>query len=84
MKSIGIVRRIDALGRIVIPKEMRKSLYLEEGDPVDISSENDAIVIRKSGSVCVFCGKNGGDLTTFRGRSVCASCLHELGEKQDD
>ena len=38
MKSIGIVRRIDALGRIVIPKEMRKSLYLAEGDPVDISA----------------------------------------------
>lgn len=83
MKSIGIVRRIDALGRIVIPKEMRKSLYLAEGDPVDISAENDAIVIRKSGAVCVFCGKSGSDLSTFRGRSVCAACLAELGEKQD-
>lgn len=83
MKSMGIVRRIDALGRIVIPKEMRKALYLEEGDPVDISSENDAIVVRKSGTVCVFCGKNGGDLFQFRGRSVCASCLRELGEKRD-
>ena len=83
MKSIGIVRRIDALGRIVIPKEMRKMLYLAEGDPGDISAENDAIVIRKSGSVCVFCGKNTADLTVFRGRSVCASCLAELGEKKD-
>ena len=83
MKSIGIVRRIDALGRIVIPKEMRKMLYLEEGDPVDISAENDAIVLKKSGAVCVFCGKSGGDLTTFRGRSVCAACLRELGEKKD-
>ena len=83
MKSIGIVRKIDALGRIVIPKEMRRSLYLEEGDPVDISAENDAIVIRKACTVCVFCGKNGGDLTQFRGRSVCGSCLRELGEKKD-
>ena len=83
MKSIGIVRRIDALGRIVIPKEMRKMLYLAEGDPVDISAENDAIIVRKSGTVCVFCGKNNGDLTIFRGRSVCASCIKEIGEKQD-
>lgn len=83
MKSIGIVRKIDALGRIVIPKEMRKMLYLAEGDPVDISAENDTIVIRKSGTVCVFCGKNGGDLSTFRGRSVCASCLREIAENKD-
>ena len=50
---------------------------------VQLDELHDAIVIRKSGSVCVFCGKNGGDLTTFRGRSVCAACLRELGEKKD-
>ena len=83
MKSIGIVRRIDALGRIVIPKEMRKMLYLEEGDPAHISADNDANVLKKSGAVCVFCGKSGGDLSTFRGRSVCAARLRELGEKKD-
>ena len=82
MKSIGIVRKIDGLGRIVVPKEMRDRLFIEEGDPLDIMVEDDAIVIRKSGSCCIFCGKSGERLIPFRGRSICPSCRSELkGEK---
>ena len=80
MKSIGIVRKIDGLGRIVVPKEMRTRLYIDEGDPVDISIENDTIMIRKSGSVCVFCGKGSMDMTEFRGRPICPQCRAELAK----
>lgn len=79
----SITRRIDQLGRVVIPMSMRKANNLGIRDPVDISVENDAIVIRKSGPGCVFCGKRDGDLLTFHGRAICKSCRQEITEKKD-
>ena len=78
----GITRRIDKLGRVVIPISMRKANNLGVEDPVDISVENDSIVIRKSGPACVFCGKKDGNLLTFRGRTICKSCLQEIAENK--
>ncbi|MBY0223806.1 MULTISPECIES: AbrB/MazE/SpoVT family DNA-binding domain-containing protein [Sporosarcina] len=47
MRSLGIVRKVDHLGRIVIPKELRKSLQLDKGDPIEIFAEDDRIILRK-------------------------------------
>ncbi|PIC62882.1 hypothetical protein CSV79_14670 [Sporosarcina sp. P13] len=47
MKSLGIVRKVDHLGRIVIPKELRKSLLIDKGDPIEIFAEDDRIILRK-------------------------------------
>ncbi len=77
MKATGIVRKIDALGRVVIPKELRDKMYIEDGDPLEIFVENDAIVIQKYAAVCVFCG-SGEDLRHYKGRNVCRSCTAEL------
>ena len=75
--TTGIVRRIDELGRIVIPIEIRKRFGLAEKDPVEISVRGESILLTKAHSVCVFCG--GADaLEDFRGRAVCRSCIGDL------
>lgn len=77
MKATGIVRKIDALGRVVIPKELRDKMYIEDGDPLEIYVENDAVIIKKFAEICVFCGSDR-ELTHFRGRNVCSSCASAL------
>lgn len=77
MKATGIVRKIDALGRVVIPKELRDKMYIEDGDPLEIFVEGDAIVIQKYAAVCVFCGSRE-ELTHYKGRSVCRTCTVAL------
>jgi len=78
MKSKGIVRRLDDLGRIVLPIEMRRSFDLAEHDRVEISIENDAIVLRKHQTGCIFCGGTR-DLKEYRGKLVCAKCAQNVG-----
>ena len=79
MKSSGIVRNIDELGRIVVPKEMRKALDIKDNDPVEITMEGDRIILRKRVSRCVFCGAEN-DLVVFKGKKVCKSCLEEIAK----
>ena len=73
----GIVRRIDELGRIVIPIEIRKRFGLAEKDPVEISVRGESILLTKAHAACVFCGAAEG-LEDFRGRTVCRDCIREL------
>ncbi len=80
MKSIGIVREIDQLGRIVIPKELRKVYDIAEGEHMEILTEGDAIILRKFNRSCVFCGE-GDDLVNYKGKFVCRSCLGKLNDK---
>ena len=80
MKSTGIVRRIDELGRVVLPIELRRTMNLEVRDPVEIYMEGDSIVLRKYEAACLFCGGNH-QVTTFRGKPVCLDCLRQLREK---
>lgn len=80
MKSTGIVRKVDELGRIVLPIEMRRTLEIAEKDPVEIYVEGDSVILRKYQATCVFCGGTK-DLTQFKGRNVCASCIGKLKEK---
>lgn len=77
MKATGIVRSIDELGRIVVPKEFRKSIGISAGDPVEISCENNRIVIAKYFHVCHFCGATEG-ISEFKGKNICDGCLSEL------
>ena len=59
MKSTGIIRKVDDLGRIVLPIELRRSLGIAEQDPLEIFVQEDNIVLRKYSSVCIFCGSSG-------------------------
>jgi transcriptional pleiotropic regulator of transition state genes len=80
-RSTGIIRRIDELGRIVIPIEIRKRFGLGEKDPLEISVEEDTILLAKPHSVCVFCGRDAA-LREHRGRAVCRDCITELARER--
>ena len=77
MKSTGMSRKVDDLGRVVIPAEMRKAFGIREGDQIDIGVEEDRIILQRKHDLCVFCSSSN-DLKEFRDRMVCASCIHEL------
>ena len=78
MKTKGIVRRLDDLGRIVLPIEMRRSFDLAEHDRVEICMEGDTIVLRKYEPNCLFCG-SPKDLKEFHGKQICAKCAKSIG-----
>lgn len=79
MKSTGIVRRIDDLGRVVLPKELRQTLHISEKDSLEIYMDDDKIILSKyiPSCTCIFCDEDN-DLQEFRGKNVCASCATEL------
>jgi len=79
MKSTGIVRRIDDLGRIVLPKETRKIMELPEGTPMEIYTEGEAIVLKKYEPACIFCG-DAKNVKNFKGKNICSKCLNELSQ----
>ena len=74
MKSTGIVRKVDELGRVVIPIELRRTMDIEEKDALEIYVDGDKIILRKYEPACVFCG-NAKDVENFRGKNVCKECL---------
>lgn len=80
MKSTGIVRKLDDLGRIVLPIELRRTLEIEEKDPLEIFIEDNMIVLKKYQPACIFCG-NAKDVFTYRGRNICPDCIEDLGKK---
>ena len=71
MKSTGIVRKVDELGRIVLPIELRRTLNIELKDPVEIYVDGQSIVLRKHEPTCVFCG-GSKKIAPFKGKNVCA------------
>ena len=82
MKSIGIVRKIDELGRIVLPIETRRQLELEPKDGVEIFVDEDRIILKKYQPCCMFCN-DGDDIVLFKEKKICRKCLLELKAKQD-
>ncbi len=78
MKSTGIVRKVDELGRIVLPIELRRNLDIEERDSLEIYMDGDKIVLRKYEPACVFCG-SAEDLVNYKGKNVCGACADALG-----
>ena len=79
MKSIGIVRKVDELGRIVLPIELRRTLDIAEKDSLEIYVDEDAIVLRKYQPACIFCD-NSKDIVVFKGKNVCPDCLKSISE----
>ncbi len=73
MAGQGIRRKIDDLGRVVIPSQFRRALGIDEGDELEITLESDRVVIGPAIDQCTFCGAEG-ELTTFRDKPVCWSC----------
>lgn len=79
MKVSGIVRNVDPLGRVVIPKEMRKILGINEGDLIEIVKVDNDVVLRKYSKGCIFCG-NDKDIREFRNIIVCDGCKKALSK----
>ena len=77
MKTTGIVRNIDELGRIVIPKETRKHLDIKTNDPLEISTIEDTIVIQKYVKGCTLCGSSD-DVMEFHDKKLCGKCIAEI------
>jgi transcriptional pleiotropic regulator of transition state genes len=77
MKSTGIVRKVDELGRIVLPIELRRTLDIAEKDSLEIYVDDDRIILRKYEPTCVFCGSSK-DVLSFKGKNICPNCLSEL------
>ena len=77
MKATGIVRRIDDLGRVVIPKEIRRTMRIREGDPLEIYTEGNSVILRKHEASCVFCGSNK-KVTLYKDKCICDNCRREL------
>lgn len=79
MKSTGIVRKVDELGRIVLPKELRTTLGIAQRDPLEIYIDGENIILRKYEPACIFCG-SASDVTTFMDKKVCAECAAKISK----
>ncbi|HIU44644.1 MAG TPA: AbrB/MazE/SpoVT family DNA-binding domain-containing protein [Candidatus Ventrousia excrementavium] len=77
MKSTGIVRKIDELGRIVLPIEMRHTMHIEPRDSMEIFVDGNSIILRKYEQECIFCGSTK-KVSVFKDRCVCENCRKEL------
>ncbi len=77
MKSTGIVRKVDELGRIVLPIELRRTLDIEIKDALEIYVDGNSIILKKYEPACIFCG-NAKDVLTYKEKIICQDCLDEL------
>jgi transcriptional pleiotropic regulator of transition state genes len=77
MKSIGVVRKVDELGRIVIPKSLRETLDIKEKDALEIFTDNDRIILQKYHPACEFCS-NADDIVYFGEKRLCRACIEKI------
>lgn len=77
MKATGITRPLDPLGRITLPKEIRRSFDMKTGDALEIYTEDNSIVLKKSKVSCIICG-NSENVVEFKERCVCVSCIAQI------
>ena len=80
MKSTGIVRRVDELGRIVLPIELRRTLDITERDSLEIYVDGSSIILKKYQPACIFCD-DAKHVVSYKGKNICAKCLKELKER---
>ncbi len=80
MKSTGIVRKVDELGRVVIPIELRRTLDIAEKDALEIYVDADKIILKKYEPACVFCG-SADNVVNYKNKNVCQACLKEMASK---
>lgn len=77
MKSTGVVRRVDELGRIVIPIELRRTLDIAEKDALEIYVDGEQIILKKYEPACIFCG-DARDVINHKGKNICQKCFEEM------
>lgn len=77
MKSIAVIRKVDELGRIVLPAEMRRMLDIAERDSLEIYVDGTSVVLQKYEPTCVFCG-SAQDILSYREKYVCLHCVRYL------
>jgi transcriptional pleiotropic regulator of transition state genes len=80
LKSTGVVRKVDELGRIVIPIELRRTLGIEEKDSLEIYVDNEKIILKKYEPACIFCG-NAEGVENYKGKNLCRQCMIELSKQ---
>ncbi len=80
MKSTGIVRKVDELGRVVLPIELRRTLDIAEKDALEIYVDGATIILRKYEPACIFCD-NAKDIKVYKGKNICPSCLEALKQE---
>lgn len=80
MKSTGIVRKVDELGRIVLPIELRRTLGIEEKDRIEIFVDGESIILRKYQPACIFCD-NAKDIINYKDKNICPDCIRAMNEK---
>ena len=80
MKSTGIVRKVDELGRMVLPIELRRTLGIEEKDRIEIFVDGESIILRKYQPACIFCD-NAKDIINYKGKNICPDCIRAMSEK---
>ena len=77
MKSTGIVRKVDELGRIVLPKELRKMFDIDHKDPIEIYVDGDSIILKKYEPACLFC-ESATDVVNFMDKRICKECISKI------
>ena len=82
MKSTGVVRHIDRLGRIVLPMELRKVFGIKQDDPIEIYVDEDKIILKAYKPTCIFCG-DGEEMVSYKGQNICKKCLEELKNSEE-
>ena len=80
MKATGVVRKVDELGRIVLPIELRRTFDIEERDALEIYVDGDQIILKKYEPACIFCG-NARKIVNYKGKNICKKCLEEMRNK---
>ncbi len=80
MKSTGVVRRVDELGRVVIPIELRRTMEIAEKDALEIYVDGECIILKKYQPACIFCG-NAKDVINLKGKNICSDCMEEIKSK---
>lgn len=81
MKSTGIVRKIDNLGRVVLPIELRRTFDIDREDPVEIFVDDNYILLKKYQPACIFCN-DAKDVVNFKGKNICQHCLAEMKTRE--
>ena len=79
MEATGIVRKVDELGRIVLPIELRRTLGIDVRDPIEIFVDDETILLKKYTPACIVCG-DSDDLVEYRGKKICRKCIGMLSE----
>lgn len=77
MKATGVVRKVDDLGRIVMPIELRRTLGIEIKDPIEVFVDDEYVLLKKYQPACILCGE-AKELIHFEGKNICRKCINEI------